>query len=130
MEATAVPVDHNLEQLKLLFDYTKFHIGLYSTIAGVLVAALATKHAETWRIYRWALASAIVAIVLAGLAGGVVAASLPSMTDTPKFWDASAGPYSSNLLTIRQWTYVEHTMFWAAVLLVLIAFAPALFKKR
>jgi len=27
--------DTELEQLKLLFDYTKFHIGLYMTIATI-----------------------------------------------------------------------------------------------
>lgn len=33
------PHDANIEfeQLKLLFDYTKFHIGLYTTIATILV---------------------------------------------------------------------------------------------
>ena len=121
--------DHNLEQLRLLFDYTKFHIGLYSSIAGVLVAALATKHAEGWRVWRWPLAFAVIAIVIAGLAGGVVAASVVSMTDVSNFWDKPIGPYATTSFTVREWTYIEHSAFWVAVVLVLVAFAPVVVKK-
>lgn len=121
---TNAPLDHNLEQLKLLLEYTKFHIGLYSTIAGVLVAALATKHAESWKVRRWAVAVAIAAIVVAGLAGGVVAASVVSMTNVPDFWNQPIGPYATEVLTVRQWTYVEHSAFWLAVSFVLVAFSP------
>ena len=39
MPDCGTPVDHNFEELKLLLEYTKFHIGLYSTIAGILIAA-------------------------------------------------------------------------------------------
>jgi sulfite exporter TauE/SafE len=129
MGTNAAP-DHNLEQLKLLLEYTKFHIGLYSTIAGVLVAALATKHAESWKVRRWAVAAAVAAIVVAGLAGGVVAASIVSMTDVADFWNKPIGPYASELLTVRGWTYVEHSAFWIAVLFVLAAFWPAAFKDE
>lgn len=121
---TNQPLDHNLEQLKLLLEYTKFHIGLYATIAGVLVAALATKHAESWRVRRWAVAAAIASIVVAGVAGGVVAASIVSMTDVPGFWDKPIGPYGIEFLTVRGWTYVEHSTFWLAVAFVLAAFWP------
>jgi MFS family permease len=123
------PLDHNLEQLKLLLEYTKFHIGLYSTIAGVLVAALATKHAETWKVRRWAIGLAVLAIVLAGLAGGIVAASLVSMTNTANFWNQPIGPYAAEWLTVRCWTYVEHSSFWAAIVLVIVAFWPIAVAK-
>jgi MFS family permease len=128
MDKTAA-LDHNLEQLKLLLEYTKFHIGLYSTIAGVLVAALATKHAETWKVRRWAIGLAVLAIVLAGLAGGIVAASLVSMTNVADFWNQPIGPYAGEWLTVRGWTYVEHSSFWAAVVLVIVAFWPVAVAK-
>src|ERR1051325_6952826 len=41
----------HLEQVKLLFDYTKFHIGLYTTLAGVLIAALGASFAKDWQIH-------------------------------------------------------------------------------
>ena len=37
--------DTELEQLKLLFDYTKFHIGLYTTIATIMAALIASNDA-------------------------------------------------------------------------------------
>src|SRR5438067_2237476 len=67
----------HLEQVKLLFDYTKFHIGLYTTLASVLVAALGASFAKEWQIHRELVAAAIVLIALAGLFGGVIASSLP-----------------------------------------------------
>ena len=71
------PDQEHQEQIKLLFDYTKFHIGLYTTLAGALVAALGSSFAED--VISWALGLGILLIALAGLCGGVVASSLPDL---------------------------------------------------
>jgi hypothetical protein len=130
----------HLEQVKLLFDYTKFHIGLYTTLASVLIAALGASFAKEWQIHRELVAAAIVLIALAGLFGGVVASSLPYISSKaslhpgkelyeqpigPLWTDqTNAGKLSCLAQPVRYWTYLEHSAFWAAVLLLLIAFLP------
>lgn len=112
-----------LEQAKLLFDYTKFHITVYTTIATLLVAATSGGLAKDWALSPSLMRAAVVAIVGAGLAAGVVAASLPECVAKHDFWNWRTGPYQSKLLTIRSWTFVEHSSFWLAVLLIVAAFA-------
>jgi hypothetical protein len=63
-EASSPP--RNLEQVKLLFDYTKFHIGLYTTLATLLVAVAGSGFAESWKVEAHLVAWAVGAIVLAG----------------------------------------------------------------
>ncbi|HXH38663.1 MAG TPA: hypothetical protein VNN08_08550 [Thermoanaerobaculia bacterium] len=117
-------LDNNLEQVKLLFDYTKFHITVYGTIAALLLTA-STSIGSSLNLPRIYIIAAVSAILVAGLAAGVVAASMPESTNRVGFWDQLGGPYKSRLLTIRSWTFVEHTFFWTAVFFVVMAFAYA-----
>jgi hypothetical protein len=57
--------DGNTEQIKLLFDYTKFHIGLYSTFASAVLALLAGMFADGWAICRTLLAWSLLPIAIA-----------------------------------------------------------------
>jgi hypothetical protein len=131
--------EEQLEQVKLLFDYTKFHIGLYTTLAGVLVATLGSKFATHWQVCRPLIGLAVLFIALAGLAGGVIASSLPYLTRRvsnsnlfeceigPLWSDRTNGKKSMLAQPLRYWTYLEHLSFWIAIVLVLIAFAPKAF---
>ena|ERR1041385_816294 len=112
----------NVEQVKLLFDYTKFHITVYSTLATLLVGISASSLAGHLALHKQWLLAAFTAIVAAGLAAGVVAATMPSCTAILDFWNLRTGPYDVRILTIRSWTYVEHTSFWIAVACVILAF--------
>ena len=112
---------NNLEQVKLLFDYTKFHLTGYTTIAALLTAIVASPHLRV-TLFADPLPAAVLAIVAAGWAAGVVAASMPECTNRLEFWEWRTGPYDREMMTIRSWTYLEHTSFWLAVLLVLTAF--------
>ena len=76
--------DWELERIKLLSDYTKFHIGMYATLVAVLVATLGSKFAADWNIWKWPIAFGIVFIALAGMAGGIVAATLPHVAGNGK----------------------------------------------
>jgi hypothetical protein len=133
--------DEQLEQVKLLFDYTKFHIGLYTTLAGVLVATLGSTFAAAWHVSRPLIGLAVVFIALAGLAGGVIASSLPYLTRRVSgndLFECAIGPLWSDRTKngkksflaqpLRYWTYLEHLSFWVAIVLVLLAFAPRAFK--
>jgi large-conductance mechanosensitive channel len=112
----------NLEQVKLLFDYTKFHITVYTTLAGVLLTFSASDFAKQRAVPVGYVYGAIACIVVAGIAAGIVAASLPALTGQLDFWNVKTGPYKSSLLTLRSWTFVEHTFFWLAVFMIVLAF--------
>lgn len=110
-----------LEKLKLLFDYTKFHIGLYTTLGTGLTAVLAADFAKAWRINLWLLAISILAIAVAGFAGGVVTSSLTQHTSHHDFWKKKTGPFRAEWWTGETFTYIEHTAFWIAVVAGLLA---------
>src|SRR5512138_325059 len=61
-----------LEQLKLLLDYTKFDISLYTTVAIIFSAAIAFEPG-VFRIHRGLLSLAVVFTCLAGMAAGIIA---------------------------------------------------------
>lgn len=121
--ASAQDLTRTTEEVKLLFDYTKFHITVYTTIATIIVAAASGVFKERFEPSTHVLWAAVVAVFFAGLAAGVVAASMPQCFDKANFWDWRTGPYNLDMLTIRSWTYVEHTSFWLAAILIVIAFA-------
>src|SRR5262245_29005751 len=82
------------ERLKLLFDYTKFHIGLYSTLATLVLVALGLKN-KGWDLdfvpaLLWV---SVFSMGLAGLAGGIIAGSVPQRAGFSEFWTTRTGPY-------------------------------------
>jgi hypothetical protein len=75
----ASPADgvNDMERLKMLFEYTKFHIGLYGTLVAALIAFAGSKFADPWQRSLPLVWVGIVAILVAGWAGGVIAGTLP-----------------------------------------------------
>jgi hypothetical protein len=98
----------NSEQIKLLFEYTKFHIGMYSTFATAVLALLAGEFAEGWSICEPLLAWSLLPIALAGIAGGVIASSLPHLYGRSDIREADIGPLWFEKWKLKGWTYVEH----------------------
>ena len=114
------------KSLDRLFDYTKFHIGLYLTLTASYVAVASVKGqdsklllelAQTW---FWA---AILCFMFAGLAGGIIASSLTQTAarSTASFLAEEIGPWSLKLLQARTWTWIEHTSFWAGLIFALLS---------
>ena len=85
------PVD--FEQVKLLFEYTKFHLGVYTTLAAALIALVNTEFGKNINLPREFVWAAVVFIALAGVAGGIVASTLPHMTTLGDFWGSRIGPF-------------------------------------
>lgn len=110
------------EQLKLLFDYTKFHIGLYATLASALIALVNTDFGKRLSLNGAFVWAAVLFIASAGLAGGVVASSLPWFESIQAFRTTAIGPFRTELMRGELWTYVEHTSFWLGIVSILIAF--------
>jgi hypothetical protein len=122
------------EKVKTLFDYTKFHIGIYLTLGTILVAVLdvGTKmspYQSRFTVRKWPLILAIIFILFAGFAGGVIASTLPEYESVGLFFESKVGFWVMELLDIeilsgRDWTRIEHTAFWIGIFWGLVAFFP------
>lgn len=72
----SVEETQQLDQLKLLFDYTKFHIGLYTTLTAAYIALMTSDYGKkfsTPNMYQ--VLGAVVMFLVAGFAGGIIASS-------------------------------------------------------
>lgn len=106
------------KSLNLLFEYTKFHIGVYLTLSATYITLASLKINSEFIIsvnpmFLWA---ALSFTLLAGLAGGVIVSSITQMESikTSDFFRCSIGPWSWSGLyfNAKKWTYIEHTSFW------------------
>ncbi|WP_315737970.1 hypothetical protein [Bradyrhizobium sp. SZCCHNR1093] len=113
--------DREFEQLKLLFDYTKFHIGLYATVATIFGGLYSASDKVPLKFNPFWLVLSIICIFMAGIAGGTIASSIPGYTSYAKFWSSKIGPFRSKLITAENWTYIEHSAFWLAVFLAFLS---------
>jgi hypothetical protein len=115
--------EKDLEQLKLLFDYTKFHIGLYATVATIFGGLIATSDKSPLKFVPWLLFLSVIFICVAGLAGGLIASSIPGYGGYAAFWKANIRPYwwLGGGWRPETWTYIEHTAFWFAVVFALLS---------
>ncbi len=138
--------DYKLEQLKLLYDYGKFHIGLYGTLLVALIAILKVKGEQLRGWSVWCLRVTVVLLLLAAMTGSVIPSSIldtygeysiwegkPAHVDN--YWKTSVGPFGAHWFAPKWWTLVEHITFWAAVLLVVLTFLfdrhiTSLFDRR
>jgi hypothetical protein len=130
VEATALATSRQ-KSLELLFDYTKFHIGLYLTLTASYIAATAIKKGTD----EFALSidpglfwPAVSCFMIAGLAGGVIASSITQTKarSSQEFLDEKVGPWDWKRLHFRArvWTWIEHTTFWVGLVLAAISASP------
>ncbi len=104
-------------QLKLLMDYTLFHIKAYIALGTLLVALLGLdgfkQHATAMRPY---LVVTLVCFMIAGLFGGIVASSLPHYRQFSDFESAKLGPWFwPKALRSKCCTALEHSAFWIGI---------------
>jgi hypothetical protein len=109
------------ERLERIYDYTKWHLGIYLSVAGTLTAALGflakPEEADTLRQFLGSpklLLTAIVLMFLAGICGGVVASSCTGCKTYEELWEDKHGPYGIRIMPGRYWAALEHTFFWAS----------------
>jgi protein tyrosine phosphatase (PTP) superfamily phosphohydrolase (DUF442 family) len=108
-----------MDQLKLLMDYTKFHIGFYLTFAGIGVTLVKTNVTGL----AW-LAPSFAGLLLAGICGGVIASNIPLFSGFEAFKSERIGFWHFKWWRYSTWAFLEHLGFWFAVLwgvLVLLA---------
>jgi hypothetical protein len=107
------------EQLKHLFDYTKFHIGMYTTLVAAIVGVFATDALEL-HAYPTMVPFLLVSVVLflaAGMFGGLVASSIPFFKTFEDFRRVRLAPWSTNPnlqkgIPSILCTHIEHSLFW------------------
>lgn len=107
------------KQLERLYDYTKFHIGIYLSAAGGLAALISTAAEGSKAAYigsligsPMALATAFAFMVLAGIAGAVVATSTIENSSYVTFLKTKQGAYGIEPFVGRTWITIEHACFW------------------
>jgi hypothetical protein len=115
------------KRLDRLLDYTKFHIGVYLSIGGGLIALIgsASKADEKAFLgsligYHWALAVALVLMAVSGLAGGIVASCCTQFHTFEEVWNEKHGPHKFKVATGKTWAFIEHSTFWASLAFLLI----------
>jgi hypothetical protein len=105
-------------------DYTKFHIGMYTTIFSALVAFLQYKDPVFW--VRGCLGFAIVCFMTAGAAGGVIGSNIPNYESMDDFKKADIGPWGLSWLNARMkyenWAHLEHAAFWLGAVVAVFGF--------
>ncbi len=113
------------DRVKTLFDYTKFHIGLYLTIGTLLVGVVGTKAPIAFR--HWLLWLAVFFIGLAGFAGGMIASTLPYCKSLATFETLPIGPGDRKWLPGKSWATFEHRCFWIGIILGILSvlFGPS-----
>lgn len=108
--------------LKALLEYTTFHIGVYMTL-GAAVAATEV----AWKRSRILLPLSVLCLLIAGMAGGIVASNIPAASAL-KLGEFK-GKYPSLLFNVKQclftnecFMHIEHGAFWCALGLLIATF--------
>jgi hypothetical protein len=109
-----------LEQLKLLLDYTKFDVGLYTTVAIIFAAAIAYEP-RVFRLNRGLLGLALVFSCLAGMAAGIIASRCARFTSRNDLWRTRIGPLGWRCLKGEYWVYVQHACFVIALIAAVLS---------
>lgn len=106
-------------RLERLYDYTKWHIGLYLTLGGGLVAGIGYMYRDGQPFHHILkgpfLLFSFIAMVFAGIAGGVIGSSLAYTKKWEEFWEMKQGFWGIEPLTGKDWTHVEHICFWLSL---------------
>ncbi len=108
-----------LKRLELLYDYTKFHIGMYVTLISAVFALIGLDFLsnENLHLMKWHLLVGLIGLSLAGVFGSLVASSVP-MTNAKSFdlfMAEKVGPWWAKWISVERAVYTEHTCFWLAM---------------
>jgi hypothetical protein len=123
------PSDKEFERLKLLFDYTKFHILLYTTLITLLIGLFAFGgDVESITQFRKVMKPVVVCFLIAGAAGGVIASNIPKFDEFSIFWDGNnsefISPFGCKFFNFpgKIWASIEHSAFWIGILIAISSF--------
>lgn len=125
-----MPAKAQDDQLKMLMDYTKFHIGMYTTLCTLLVGFLGLyKDPDLLESMRGFLFFTLLFFVIAGLFGGMVAANLPHCETFAEFESKKLGPSGLAWLPSSTCIILEHLAFWAGIVIALAGLFCVIFGR-
>lgn len=111
------------KQLERLYDYTKFHVGIYLSAAGGLAALITAAAGGKEGAFLvciiglpWALAIAFLFMVVAGAAGGIIATSTIESKTYLEFINSRQGAYGIKPFEGKTWVAIEHASFWLSLI--------------
>jgi len=124
--------DIEFEKLKMLLDYTKFHLGVYLSLLGGIVAFVSSDWGPPLNrpAVRCLLCISVILLAVAGACGGVVGATAVGYASYKDFRDAQIGPSYLHLMSGGAWVGWEHGCFWTAVTLMVVALTIFLPNRR
>lgn len=110
-----------MDQLKQLMDYTKFHIGMYTSLCTALIAVLGLNIVKlAIADMRPYLFTTLVCFVVAGLFGGLVGSSIPYYSTFEDFSKDKLGPWRLKIIPALWCTHLEHTAFWIGIVVAIV----------
>lgn len=121
------------KQLERLYDYTKFHIGIYLGSASGLIALISTisKSEQSSGFLGSLIGCPIAAVVslffmmLAGMSGAIVATSTIECESYKQFVDEKQGAYGFSPFIGKTWITIEHGSFWLSLVALAISILSA-----
>ena len=124
------------EKIKHIYDYTKFHIGMYSTLlTGLIALASYTQDKTFGQNYGRVLFAIIIILLIGGIAGAIAASRIvygpwsngSFQTRDNEFWETKTKGKGKGWEFSWTWADVclgiEHYAFWIALVISIIAFA-------
>ena len=116
-------------QIDKIYDYTKFHIGIYGTlIAGMITLEILGK-AEA-NVSGKVFVVIICLFFISAMCGAIIASSIFDMyrnyqfweVGTPEnFWSTKIGPLKCKWLLPEHWAMIEHISFWIGISIAVLA---------
>ena len=103
-----------MEQLKLLMDYTKFHLALYASLVTGLTIWMELKPKTAGGNEFWALGFTMICFLIAGAAGGIIGSNIPEFSKFEDFRDAYIGMWRVRW-KYDTWSHIEHYSFWLGI---------------
>jgi hypothetical protein len=124
------------EKIKHIYDYTKFHIGMYSVLlTGLVALSNYTKGGDFGRSYGKIIFAIIIILLIGGIAGALAASRIvygpwsngSFQTGDNEFWKTQTKGEGKGWEFSWTWAEVclgiEHYAFWIALVISIIAFA-------
>jgi hypothetical protein len=111
------------DQLKLLSDYTLFHIGLYTTLITVLSSLVhfdLRLHNTSWLL--GCIAFTMACFLVAGASGGAIASNIPNYASFAEYDRAKLDVFGVPSFRYRTWAHIEHIAFWLGLVVSVVGF--------
>lgn len=117
-------MDNDVEKIKTVYDYAKFHLGLYTSVvaASIGIGKLGGAEFITNEYLKVIAVLGILFVVLAGVCGAMVAVHIPDYLDDryEDFQQRELTAIRLLSMPVQQWLFWEHRFFWTGLCFILL----------